>query len=392
MGQSWAKSSRVISGMWHAGIAFRLFPAFAPAGLDIPLATTTTSRHDTLGCPLPTVSKVRRPGSSPTARRATKRSASALSRRWASRPRSSASDPRALPNGRPLGAGGAPEAFGVAGSRLGPPWPAFAFATGRTTIPYIRALRRRAGLATYTVILMDPRTGTEERRLDLGPGARSPPRRQRPPLSDRPTSLFTRPDRSASRQRSASHRRVTAPACCVPHRRSQRRLPYTTPTRAGLPEPRSARRKWCWLDDHGLAPNPRTLCRSDQGRPGRRPAPIWDGDGQNPYPDFLAHADLFVITADSVSMTCEAAATGRPIFVFSPSGGSAKFNRFHSALADYGATRAYPPPGEPLDTWTYEPLHSADVIAAEIARRWRRRAEMLPGRGVAQSSRSGSAT
>ena len=109
------------------------------------------------------------------------------------------------------------------------------------------------------------------------------------------------------------------------------------------------------------------------------PALIWDGNGQNPYPDFLAHADLFVITADSVSMTCEAAATGRPIYVFSPSGGSAKFNRFHSALADYGATRPLPRAGEPLETWTYEPLHSAEVIADEIARRWRRRAEMLPG-------------
>ena len=78
-------------------------------------------------------------------------------------------------------------------------------------------------------------------------------------------------------------------------------------------------------------------------------------------------------------MTCEAAATGRPIYVFSPSGGSAKFNRFHSALAAYGATRLLPLAGEPLETWTYEPLHSAEVIADEIARRWRRRVEMLPG-------------
>jgi len=78
-------------------------------------------------------------------------------------------------------------------------------------------------------------------------------------------------------------------------------------------------------------------------------------------------------------MTCEAAATGRPIYVFAPSGGSAKFNRFHSALAAYGATRLLPLAGEPLERWTYEPLHSAEVIADEIARRWRRRVEMLPG-------------
>lgn len=106
---------------------------------------------------------------------------------------------------------------------------------------------------------------------------------------------------------------------------------------------------------------------------------FWNGVEHNPYTDFLAHADLFFITADSVSMTCEAAATGRPIYVFSPTGGSAKFDRFHTALADYGATRPIPAPGTALDTWTYEPLHSAEVIAAEIARRWQKRADMLPG-------------
>ncbi len=56
----------------------------------------------------------------------------------------------------PLPAG---EARGEQGGPLAAPWPAFAFATGRTTIPYIRALRRRAGLQTFTVILMDPKTG-----------------------------------------------------------------------------------------------------------------------------------------------------------------------------------------------------------------------------------------
>ena len=57
------------------------------------------------------------------------------------------------------------EGFGRVGSAFAPPWPALAFATGRTTIPYLRALRRQAGIATYTVILMDPRTGTNSADL-----------------------------------------------------------------------------------------------------------------------------------------------------------------------------------------------------------------------------------
>jgi mitochondrial fission protein ELM1 len=109
------------------------------------------------------------------------------------------------------------------------------------------------------------------------------------------------------------------------------------------------------------------------------PAFVWDGTGDNPYPNFLAHADRFVITADSVSMVCEAAATGRPIYIFSPSGGSAKFNRFHEGLAVRGVTRPLPAPGAPLETWSYDPIYSAESIADEIVRRWRRRAEILPG-------------
>src|SRR5690606_16481283 len=69
------------------------------------------------------------------------------------------------------------------------------------------------------------------------------------------------------------------------------------------------------------------------------PRIVWNGDGENPYAQFLAQGDLFVVTADSVNMTGEACATGRPVYVFAPEGGSDKFARFHEALRRYGATR-----------------------------------------------------
>ena len=72
------------------------------------------------------------------------------------------------------------------------------------------------------------------------------------------------------------------------------------------------------------------------------PRILWDRTGANPYGDFLAHADLLVVTADSVNMTGEACATGKPVLVFTPSGGSAKFRRFHAALEARGATRPLP--------------------------------------------------
>ena len=277
----------------------------------------------------------------------------------------------------PLPAG---EGMGVRGGPLGPPWPAFAFATGRTTIPYIRALRRRAGLQTYTVILMDPKTSQNSADLIWVP---EHDRRRGPNVV---TTLT------------------------APHRFSPARLDALKadilPEIAALPVPRIAcliggpngDYRYTDADEDRLVHSLRALAESGAGlmitasrrTPDRltahlreaivgKPGFFWNGEGQNPYPDFLAHADAFVITADSVSMTCEAAATGRPIFLFTPSGGSPKFDRFHAALAAYGATRPLPAAGEPVSFWTYKPLHSAETIAAEIRRRWLKRAAMLPG-------------
>jgi mitochondrial fission protein ELM1 len=103
-----------------------------------------------------------------------------------------------------------------------------------------------------------------------------------------------------------------------------------------------------------------------------RPYPrlLWDRTGPNPYGDFLAHADALVVTADSVNMTGEACATGKPVLVFTPSGGSPKFRRFHTALEAHGATRPLPARMTELPRWSYEPLQSADTLAREVERRW----------------------
>ena len=52
------------------------------------------------------------------------------------------------------------ERFGAPGAQFAPPWPDIAISLGRGGVPYMRALRRRAGDATFTVIMQDPKTGT----------------------------------------------------------------------------------------------------------------------------------------------------------------------------------------------------------------------------------------
>ena len=81
-------------------------------------------------------------------------------------------------------------------------------------------------------------------------------------------------------------------------------------------------------------------------------------------------------------MVGEACATGRPVYVFEPEGGSAKFARFHEALRRHGATRPLPERFERLEVWSYAPLNSAETIAREIVRRWTRRMQMLGTAGA----------
>ena len=270
------------------------------------------------------------------------------------------------------------ERFGSATSPFRPPWPDFAIATGRLTTPYMRALKRRAGLATYTIILQDPKVPATA------------------------ADLFWVPEHD--RRRGAN----VVTTLTAPHGYSQRRLGelarQVPAVLAGLPHPTIAvalggpNGDYVYAADamEHLASALASLASLGAGlmiTPSRRtPAAVvarvraataglaawlWDGTGDNPYPYFLAHADAFIAPADSVNMTGEPCVTGRPVYVFDPGGGSPKFTRFHAALARHGATRPLPRHFERWQTWSYPPLDSATTIAQEIARRWSKRRQML---------------
>ena len=82
-------------------------------------------------------------------------------------------------------------------------------------------------------------------------------------------------------------------------------------------------------------------------------------------------AEAIVVTSDSVAMTSEACATGKPVFVIELPGGSLKFERFHDALAEAGCTRPFTDAvaAGGLETWRYTPLGETASVAGEIRRR-----------------------
>jgi uncharacterized protein len=262
------------------------------------------------------------------------------------------------------------ERFGAPGSTFAPPWPDVAISLGRSSIPYMRALRRRAP-GTFTVVMLDNKAGLGVADVIWVP------RHDRLRGPNVITTL-TAPH-SFTAERLAELRRTVPPAI------------------AALPRPRiavilggkNAVYEFRAEDDArfaGALQSLGALGASFMITPSRRthqrlrevteeatrdfPRILWDGKGANPYGDFLAHADALVVTADSVNMTGEAAATGRPVLVFTPSAGSDKFRRFHAALQAHGATRPLPERVEAIPNWSYEPLHSAETIAREIERRW----------------------
>lgn len=272
------------------------------------------------------------------------------------------------------------ERFGSAGSMFAPPWPDIVLATGRLAIPYIRALVRQAGPRTFSVVLQDPKTGPRTADLIWVPQHDS--RRGANVIT-----TLTAPHSFTAARLAALRQDMPADIAALPAPRVTVVLGGPNAVYSYRPEDNArlaeALRTMATLGVSFLVtPSRRTppdLLSAVRDALQEAPALIWDGRSDNPYPDFLAHADFVIVTADSVNITGEACATGRPVHVFMPSGGSKKFDRFHRALRDYGATRLLPAAFVGLENWHYEPLDAAAVIASEIERRWCKRRQMLPG-------------
>jgi mitochondrial fission protein ELM1 len=240
-----------------------------------------------------------------------------------------------------------------AGIALAPPWPDLVIGCGRHTAMPALAMRRASGGRTFAAQVQDPRVGHDE--FDL---------------------LFV-PEHDRLRgpriqvTRGAIHR-VTAARLAKELRRF--------PSLAGLPRPivgvligGSNRSYRLGLDRLAtIADSIAGILRSDGGSavvtPSRRtgaagvallrerlaglPAEIWDGAGDNPYYAYLAAADALLVTADSVSMVSEAAATGKPVHILELAGGDAKFARFHQAMREAGITRPF---AGHIESWSYVP-------------------------------------
>ena len=220
-----------------------------------------------------------------------------------------------------------------AGLKLGPPWPDLVIGCGRNTARPALAIRRASGGQTLAAQIQDPRAGYGKFDVLFIP---EHDRRRGPRVIVTSGALH----RVTAERLEAERRRFPALEILPPpilgvliggsnrtYRLDLKRLGEIADMIAAV-----LRR------DGGSAvvtPSRRT------GEAGRRvlrerlaglPGEIWDGSGENPYYAYLAVADALLVTADSVSMVSEAAATGKPVHILGLPGGDAKFARFHAAM------------------------------------------------------------
>jgi len=248
-------------------------------------------------------------------------------------------------------------------------WPRYVFAAGRLTMPYLRAIHRAAEVRAFTVAFMHPRAPDA---ADLIWVPAHDARR-----GDNVITTVTSPHGFSPERLSALRRQMPDGIAALPSPRVAVLLGGCGGgfdfSRASVDRLAGALRHMAELGASFLiTPSRRTppaLRDAVAAATADAPRILWDGTGENPYPHFLAGADAFVVTADSVNMTGEACATGKPVHVFAPEGGRPKFHAFHRALENAGATRPLPQRLTTLEAWDYPPIHAAAHIADEISRR-----------------------
>jgi hypothetical protein len=254
---------------------------------------------------------------------------------------------------------------GAPGSPLALPYPDLLIASGRRAVAYLRFVKKASGGRTYTVFLKDPRTGPGTADLIWSPdydrlrgpnvlNTLTPPHRISP---QRLEAARARPD---PRLAHLPHPRVAvlAGGSSRHHRFTQAdtarfigHLTAVAETGAGLMVTASRR-------------TPSILREALAALTVRHRGFFWDGTGENPYVGLLGLADFIVATADSTNMIGEAAATGRPILVFEPSGGHPKLDVYIKGLKAHGIVHPFEGRlvGQP-----YEPLNSTPKVAQAIA-------------------------
>jgi mitochondrial fission protein ELM1 len=251
------------------------------------------------------------------------------------------------------------------------PFPDILIASGRRAVPYLRKIRRLSCGRTFCVFLKDPRTGPSTADLIWAPEHDAV---RGPNVLVSPTSPHCFPPQQIAMQRE----KLVPEIMALPHPRTTVLLGGTT--KAYRYDNTALTRLKGHLQAAAKAGGGFMLSSSRRTEASLMatalaaidgcPQIVWEGSGEkNPYANFLAGADAFVITADSTNMLSEATTTGRPIFYFEGTGGSKKIRHMLHNLTAAGVAQPFvgdlaAPSYQPIDVT----MQIAEAIKAGLAR------------------------
>jgi uncharacterized protein len=257
--------------------------------------------------------------------------------------------------------------------RLGPPWPELLIATGRQTVALAIAIKRASGGRCFTVQLQDPTVSPALFDVVVAPehdGLKGPN-----VIATKGAMHGVTPAALAEAAPRFRDRLAKLPRPLVAVLLGGSNARYSLDREAMLRLGALLRRAAA-EDGAGFAITPSR--RTDAaGVAALRETlsgvacEIWDGTGDNPYLGYLALADAIVVTSDSVNMTTEACATGKPVHVFHLAPAKGKFSRFHESFQTAGFTRPFK--GR-IESWAYDPPRETERVAGLIRARIKDRA------------------
>jgi|SRR5215831_2136084 len=234
---------------------------------------------------------------------------------------------------------------------LSPPWPDLVIGCGRNAAMPTLAIRRASGGRTVAAQIQDPGVGHSEFDLLVVP-EHDQLRGRRVVVTRSAVHRVTRARLAAERSRFPALAALPRPILSVliggtnkAYRLTLRRLGEIADAVAGVLRTQGGAALVTPSRRTGAAGIELLRCRL-----ANLAAVVWDGSGENPYFAYLALADAFMVTADSVSMVSEAAATGKPVHILDLDGGNAKFARFHAAMRSAGVTRPF---AGRIESWRY---------------------------------------
>ena len=252
---------------------------------------------------------------------------------------------------------------------LTPPWPDLLIAAGRKSVAAARYIKKKSGGKTFTVQLQDPKTSPSQFDMVAVPF-------HDPMRGDNVIVTHGAPNRLSTDK-------------------LQQAQAAFTPQFSSLKQPRIAVLIGGNSRTHKLTPDimrklveqlkslNASLMITASRRTGEEclqilqdglkdsDAYIWNGQGQNPYFGMLAWADHILVTADSVSMLSDAGTTGKPVHMIPLEGSSPRFDKFHAHLQEIGVMRPFNSGN--LESWSYEPLNDARMIANAIKQAMQKR-------------------